>query len=170
MPSGKTHDKIAFLSFIPIFLIGLLIKLTPIESLIFSGFALFSQLMFGPDLDINSKQYKRWGIFKWLWLPYMYLVPHRSRFSHGLIFGPIFRCIYFIIMVVLTFIFMGKFLFFLSNIDFLGIFSSKFLNFLTQLSPETTIIIAKPVFFGLFTGTAIHTLTDKINDFMKNLL
>lgn len=169
MPSGKVHDRIAYLSIIPLLLIGL-IKLTPVESLIFSGFALFSQLMFGPDLDINSKQYKRWGLFKWVWLPYMFIVPHRSRFSHGLILGPIFRCAYFTIIVVISLFFLGKLLFFLSNIDILGIFLSKFLHILNQLSPELTSTIAKPVIAGLFIGTAIHTLTDKINDFLKNLI
>ncbi len=26
--------------------------------------------MFGPDLDIYSVQFQRWGFLRWIWLPY----------------------------------------------------------------------------------------------------
>jgi len=50
--------------------------------------------VFGPDLDAKSFQYKRWGIIKWIWLPYRMFFSHRSRFSHGLLWGPVTRSIY----------------------------------------------------------------------------
>ena len=56
---------------------------------------LFGGLMFGPDLDIQSKQYTRWGVFRFLWLPYKVVFRHRSRWSHGLIFGTLIRVVYF---------------------------------------------------------------------------
>ena len=57
---------------------------------------LFGGLMFGPDLDTHSSQYTRWGIMKNLWYPYQKFFKHRSRWSHGLIFGTFLRIIYFI--------------------------------------------------------------------------
>lgn len=51
--------------------------------------------MFGPDLDIQSRQYARWGIFRFLWFPYRVVFRHRSRWSHGIIFGTLIRVIYF---------------------------------------------------------------------------
>lgn len=51
--------------------------------------------MFGPDLDIQSRQYTRWGVFRIVWLPYRVVFRHRSRLSHGLLFGTLIRVIYF---------------------------------------------------------------------------
>ena len=56
---------------------------------------LFGGFMFGPDLDIHSKQYTRWGVFRFLWLPYQVVFRHRSRWSHGIIFGTLIRVLYF---------------------------------------------------------------------------
>ncbi len=50
--------------------------------------------MFGPDLDIYSVQFQRWGKLRWLWLPYQKLLRHRSVFSHGLIIGTVVRVLY----------------------------------------------------------------------------
>src|SRR5947208_3323060 len=56
---------------------------------------LFGGFMFGPDLDIQSKQYTRWRIFRFLWFPYKVMFKHRSRWSHGIIFGTLIRVLYF---------------------------------------------------------------------------
>lgn len=50
--------------------------------------------MLGPDLDIHSIQYKRWGPIRWIWLPYQIALKHRSRLSHGPIIGTALRVIY----------------------------------------------------------------------------
>lgn len=63
-------------------------------TLILSGGYLFSGLMFGPDLDIHSQQYKRWGVVRWIWLPYRRSMRHRAFLSHGLIVGTIVRLVY----------------------------------------------------------------------------
>ena len=62
----------------------------------------FGGLMFGPDLDTVSRQYSRWGIFRAIWFPYRSFFKHRSRFSHGLIFGALLRAIYFMGIVTLV--------------------------------------------------------------------
>ncbi len=95
MPSGRTHDAITLWSFPfvtgSIYAVqqdGLLALLTG------SGF-LFGGLMFGPDLDIYSQQYKRWGLLRYLWLPYRKLVKrHRSWLSHWFIVGTLIRVLY----------------------------------------------------------------------------
>jgi len=56
---------------------------------------LFGGLMFGPDLDIQSRQYTRWGPLRFLWFPYKVIFRHRSRWSHGIVFGTLIRVAYF---------------------------------------------------------------------------
>jgi uncharacterized metal-binding protein len=59
-----------------------------------SGGFLFSGLVFGPDLDLYSFHYKRWGMLRWLWRPYQRAIKHRSIWSHGPIVGTIGRVVY----------------------------------------------------------------------------
>ncbi len=63
---------------------------------------LFGGLMFGPDLDIQSKQYTRWGPLRFLWFPYKVAFRHRSRWSHGIVFGTLIRVVYFAAVVTLV--------------------------------------------------------------------
>ena len=63
---------------------------------------LFGGLMFGPDLDIQSRQYTRWGPLRILWLPYKVAFRHRSRWSHGIVFGTLIRVVYFAAVVTLV--------------------------------------------------------------------
>ncbi|MBW4691751.1 MAG: metal-binding protein [Lyngbya sp. HA4199-MV5] len=101
MPSGRTHDSITLWS-LPL-LAGLTFASTQSSSLTLcvSGSYLFSGLMFGPDLDVYSHQYKRWGLLRWIWLPYRRSLRHRSFWSHGPIAGTIVRVAYLLIWVVL---------------------------------------------------------------------
>jgi uncharacterized metal-binding protein len=62
---------------------------------------LFGGLMFGPDLDIQSRQYTRWGPLRFLWFPYKVAFRHRSRWSHGIVFGTLIRVVYFAAVVTL---------------------------------------------------------------------
>lgn len=100
MPSGRTHDSITLWS-LP-FIAGVVYERTRSASLtlIVSGGYLFSGLMFGPDLDTYSQHYKRWGILRWMWLPYRRSMRHRSFFSHGPIVGTIVRIVYLISWLV----------------------------------------------------------------------
>jgi len=50
--------------------------------------------MLGPDLDIYSVQYTRWGPLRWIWLPYQIAIKHRSPYSHGPVIGTVLRVIY----------------------------------------------------------------------------
>ncbi len=100
MPSGKTHDRITLWS-LPV-VAGLTLAATQhlaaaqqgmATLMICAGF-LFGGLMLGPDLDIHSVQYKRWGWLRWIWLPYRGSMKHRSPWSHAPITGTTVRVIY----------------------------------------------------------------------------
>jgi uncharacterized metal-binding protein len=102
MPSGRTHDRITLIS-LPLLVGGsLLINRNAEYTLIAAGAFLFSGMMFGPDLDIYSVQYQRWGILRWLWLPYRKLLSHRSFFSHGFIVGTLIRVFYLSIFLIVV--------------------------------------------------------------------
>ncbi|MEC4851759.1 MAG: metal-binding protein, partial [Jaaginema sp. PMC 1079.18] len=94
MPSGKTHDRVTLWS-LPWLVGGSFIVTRSGElTLLVAGGYLFSGLMFGPDLDIHSVQYKRWGVFRPLWLPYQKALRHRSKLSHGVLIGTVLRVVY----------------------------------------------------------------------------
>jgi uncharacterized metal-binding protein len=102
MPSGKTHDAITFLLVAPTFAVAwAATENVPIASIVTFGM-LFGGLMFGPDLDTVSKQYSRWSVFRFLWYPYQVFFKHRSRWSHGLLFGTFLRVVYFLGALTLT--------------------------------------------------------------------
>jgi len=94
MPSGQTHDRITLwgLPFVTALTFGH--TQSGNITLIVSGAFLFSGLMFGPDLDLYSVQYKRWGYLRWMWIPYQKTLRHRSLLSHGLIIGTTLRILY----------------------------------------------------------------------------
>ncbi len=101
MPSGRTHDRITWLS-APL-AVGTALALSADWQAAFACGAayVFSGLMFGGDLDIHSVQYLRWGPVRWIWLPYRRLMSHRSPLSHGLVIGTIGRLLYLALVVSL---------------------------------------------------------------------
>lgn len=105
MPSGRTHDRITLWG-LP-FVAGISYGHTQSSNLtlILSGAFLFSGLMFGPDLDLNSVQYKRWGYLRWIWIPYQKTLRHRSLLSHGPILGTTLRLIYLAVWLAILAIF-----------------------------------------------------------------
>jgi len=102
MPSGRTHDRIT-LWVLPL-IGGLTLTLTRSSTLtliLCAGF-LFGGLMLGPDLDIRSIQYKRWGWLRWIWIPYRGSMRHRSPLSHSPITGTMIRMLYLLVWVGLA--------------------------------------------------------------------
>lgn len=101
MPSGRTHDRIT-LWCLPI-VVGIAVWLThslPLTVIICLSY-LVGGFMLGPDLDIYSIQYKRWGLLRWIWLPYQKALRHRSWLSHGPIIGTALRVIYLAVWIAL---------------------------------------------------------------------
>ncbi len=94
MPSGRTHDGITLWS-LPWVAGGTYAQTrSSTLTLIVAGGFLFSGLMFGPDLDIYSHQFQRWGWLRWIWLPYQQSLHHRSFLSHGPLVGTALRILY----------------------------------------------------------------------------
>lgn len=99
MPSGRTHDRITLWT-LP--LVGgvtwLITRNSTLTLLACAGF-LFGGLMFGPDLDVYSVQYQRWGWLRWIWNPYQGSLRHRSPLSHSPITGTVVRVLYLLVWV-----------------------------------------------------------------------
>ena len=94
MPSGRTHDQITMWSLPLVAALTFCQTSSSNLTLLVSGSFLFGGLMFGPDLDIYSCQYQRWGWFKPIWLPYQKSLRHRSFLSHGPLIGTALRILY----------------------------------------------------------------------------
>ena len=169
MPSGKTHDAVTFFLTAPIGAAAWHWTHDVPAAIVITLTFLFGGLMFGPDLDTLSKQYTRWGIFKNFWYPYQAFFKHRSRWSHGLIFGTFLRVIYFVGVITLmsflfTFIYLAytggdipNLFEFTKNWQYIGTFARK--NFGEY--------IFYAMFAGLWLGAASHTLTDMAGSFIK---
>src|SRR5215211_9027602 len=102
MPSGKTHDMVTLVLAPPTFAAAWGLTGSVWLSAAAMAAMLFGGLMFGPDLDIQSRQYTRWGPLRFLWFPYKVAFRHRSRWSHGIIFGTLIRVVYFAAVVTLV--------------------------------------------------------------------
>lgn len=102
MPSGRTHDRITLWGLPWIVAFSYLLTRQGELTLFVAGAYLFSALMFGPDLDIYSVQYKRWGVLRWIWLPYQRFLSHRSKLSHGFAIGTALRVLYLLVCLFLA--------------------------------------------------------------------
>jgi uncharacterized metal-binding protein len=169
MPSGKTHDAITLILAIPTFAIAWTASRSFSFAAIVTATFLFGGLMFGPDLDTPSKQYSRWSVFSFLWLPYRKFFRHRSRWSHGLVFGTLIRVIYFLGAITvaafsisyLVFTYTGgelpDFITFTNSWQGIG----QYIR--TEISEHALLF----TFFGLWLGAASHSFTDLAGSFIK---
>ena len=169
MPSGKTHDAITLVLAIPAFAIAFgLTRDVWLSTVIAVGF-LFGGFMFGPDLDTLSTQYSRWRFLRLLWFPYRNFFKHRSRWSHGLIFGTMLRVVYF--MGILTCV---AFLIAWAYTAYDGGKPPALWNFAqtwSTLREYSDAGLGKNgvvwLFVGMWTGAASHTFTDIAGTYVK---
>lgn len=169
MPSGKFHDAITFILAVPVCAAAYVLTSSVSISVVMAAAFVFGGLMFGPDLDTVSRQYSRWLMFRFIWIPYRRFFAHRSRFSHGLIFGALGRVVYF--MGVLTLIaFFAAYLYVVyaggklpNLIDFARVWRT--IGEFTQSHFGEHLLIT--VFVGLWFGAASHTFTDMAGSFIK---
>ncbi|HEY9803658.1 MAG TPA: metal-binding protein [Leptolyngbyaceae cyanobacterium] len=94
MPSGRTHDRITLWALPMVAGVTFWQTRSGNVTLLVAGGFMFGGLMFGPDLDIYSRQYQRWGFLRWIWLPYQKSLRHRSFLSHGPLIGTTLRVVY----------------------------------------------------------------------------
>ncbi|MGD1900054.1 MAG: metal-binding protein [Phormidesmis sp.] len=158
MPSGRIHDRITYccLPFVvaPAILITRSPTLTAVTSLSF----LVGGLMLGPDLDIHSVQYTRWGPLRWIWLPYQIAIKHRSRLSHGPVIGTLLRVIYLAVWLAL-FTFIG--------IQLLNLLWDAQLSWSTLRDPFRAVFRRYAaewvaILIGLEIGAASHFISDEL--------
>ena len=169
MPSGRTHDAITMLLAVPAFAVGYALTNDLASAAVVGSAFLFGGLMFGPDLDTVSRQYSRWSIFRFIWMPYRRFFRHRSRFSHGLIFGALLRVIYFMGVVSLAAFCVTYAYAAISGgkvpaiADLVSVWQQigAFIN--THLGDSFLFL----VFAGLWLGAASHTFTDMAGSFVR---
>ncbi|MBP5972293.1 metal-binding protein [Brasilonema sp. CT11] len=156
MPSGRTHDRITLWA-LP-FVTGVAFWLTNSGNLtlLVTGGFLFGGLMFGPDLDIYSRQFQRWGFLRFIWLPYQKSLRHRSLLSHGPIIGTTLRVVYLgclgAIVAIFTLLIVEK----LWNMQFNWQMTGETVKFtLAHYSMEFLAL-----FVGLEVGAMSHYLSD----------
>lgn len=93
MASGRNHDKAIYFA-TPV--VGILASQYGLEvGMIAASAHLLGGLLLSPDLDLISRPYKRWGLLRFIWVPYQRLIPrHRHWLSHGVIVGSVVRLLY----------------------------------------------------------------------------
>ena len=130
----------------------------------------FGGLMFGPDLDIQSRQYARWGPLRFLWWPYKVMLPHRSRWSHSILLGTFIRVIYFLAVVtlVLAASLCVRDVYIYGTWRGVGELTGAFVQVWEVLSPiKRNYLIA--AFIGLWVGATSHTVSDVLGSFFKSV-
>ncbi|WP_310427242.1 metal-binding protein [Chamaesiphon sp. VAR_48_metabat_135_sub] len=156
MPSGRTHDRVTLWS-LPLIAGGTLFT-TARADLAFwvSGGFLFSGLIFGPDLDLYSFHYQRWGKLRWLWRPYQKAIKHRSIWSHGPIIGTVGRILYLSLWLGLV----GLFYLAINQLAGGQTYTGKQLLGMLKHSIESNFPVYLALFCGLELGAMSHYLSD----------
>lgn len=110
MPDHRTHDIIGILTAVPMtagvytstWIYTNNIDTTVYVAGVFCVSHLFSTIFLSPDMDIDSRIYRRWGILRVLWYPYQRIISHRSIFSHSIIGGIVRMLIILIWLAILA--------------------------------------------------------------------
>lgn len=160
MPSGQTHDRITIWA-LP-FIAGVSFWQTRSSSitLVIAGGFMFGGLMFGPDLDIYSIQYQRWGYLRFIWLPYQKSLRHRSFLSHGPLIGTTLRVIYLCAIVTVAGI-------------LILLFAEKLLNMSWSWDEVTKHVLEiinfhSREFLSLFVGLELGAMSHSISDWSNS--
>ena len=125
--------------------------------------------MFGPDLDTVSRQYTRWFFFRFLWYPYRSFFKHRSRFSHGLVFGALIRVVYFLGVLTIAVYVAAVAWYGIAgdNTPALSNFTEAWRSIGTFIRINLGDSFMLLTFIGLWLGAASHTFTDMAGSFIK---
>ena len=164
MPSGRTHDRITVWSVPLVAGIAYFLTQSGKFALILAGGFLFSGLMFGPDLDIYSVQYKRWGWFRWIWIPYRSAIRHRSNLSHGLIIGTILRLLYISLIILILSGMVAAIAYFFGYVNLQSVMDSQ--KKLPIWNPKYTQALLALI-IGLELGAMSHSISDWIGSAYK---
>jgi len=169
MPSGKTHDAITIILAAPAFAITYLVTRDVWLSTIVTVAFLAGGLLFGPDLDTVSKQYSRWRFIKFLWFPYRTFFKHRSRWTHGLIFGTLLRVVYFMgVATCVAFLIAYAFAAYTGG-ELPGIWDfTRVWTTLREYSDRALGVYGLiAILIGMWVGAASHTFADIAGSYIK---
>jgi len=137
------------------------------NAFVLTGTYLASGLLLSPDLDTHSRPYRRWGPFRWIWLPYQVFVPHRSWVSHSFVLGPILRVLYFIVMATLLTALVLGLLNLMVPVDPTGSMLNSARAIWNWLESNLTTLAYAMV--GLILGGAAHSLADIVFSKVKRM-
>ncbi|MEA2572748.1 MAG: hypothetical protein QOH93_46 [Chloroflexia bacterium] len=171
MPNAVTHDAITIVTaaaLAPVALNTPWPDMGLANAVVLTGAYLASGLLFSPDLDTRSTPYKRWGLFRWLWLPYRYLVPHRSWVSHSFFFGPLLRIVYLAAMLSIVTLIVFALINLFSPIDPSGTLL-QVANMIGRWLQDHPWTIAY-ILLGFVLGGASHTIADLVWSGIKRRL
>lgn len=90
--SGKTHDRVNSIFIALLVLVLFFYNLINDVSILYFvlGF-MVGTFYLGPDLDLRSNLYYRWGALRFIWHPYQNILSHRSVWSHFPLLSDIIR-------------------------------------------------------------------------------
>ncbi|QST02894.1 metal-binding protein (plasmid) [Pontibacillus sp. ALD_SL1] len=150
MSSGRQHERInkgfLFVVITLSFLLSLFIHYGT-EGAILAGCFMFGYgagtYYLSPDLDVRSRPYKRWGPFRFIWIPYQTMFTHRSFWTHGILLGDLIRFLY---LLLWLFPLWGM------------------LGFPLPTSYKREILV---FFSGTSLASVVHILTDHSSSFLK---
>jgi uncharacterized metal-binding protein len=169
MPSGKTHDALTLILAAPAFGVTYAVTLEVWISIVLTVGFLFGGLMFGPDLDTVSKQNSRWSVLRFVWFPYRTFFKHRSRWSHGLVFGTLIRVVYLMgVATCLAFVVAYAYSAYAGG-RLPGMW--EFARVWTTLRGSADALLGVNgvvfLFGGMWVGAASHTFTDLAGSYIK---
>lgn len=169
MPSGKTHDAVTIVLAVPAFAVAYAATGVVWPAVLVTAGFLFGGLMFGPDLDTSSVQFTRWSVLRVLWFPYRSFFRHRSRWTHGLLFGTLLRVVYFmgvatIVAFLVSYAYTAR-----AGGELPAVWDLA--RVWTTMRRESDAVLgdlgAMALFVGMWLGAASHTFTDMAGSYIK---
>ena len=107
MAAGKTHDWVTYVLILPTMWVGYGLLGLSMYIMILVGLGVWiGGIYLSPDLDTRSRPFYRWGPLRFIWWPYQWVAKHRSSLSHGIVWAPIFRCVYLTAILILLYLVM----------------------------------------------------------------
>jgi len=156
MPGAHTHDMITVVSGVALAPVWWIVSPDHAMATVLTITAahMLSGLLFSCDLDVDSREYRRWGPLRLIWWPYKEAIPHRSWLSHGLVIGPLLRLAYFgLIVYGLLWLVLHA----TGNADTWAAVLRSFRQMLRENSGQTYAFL-----WGFITGGAAHSIPDWI--------
>lgn len=174
MPRGTTHELWANLLALPLSYLYYKFSHSLSDTSIFFFSFVFATFMLSPDLDTKSKSYSRWGIMRFIWIPYRKFMKHRNFLSHFPVISSAIRGIYLILSLIILFSVISYIILLILSFG-----SSEYKKGFFDVLKATSIMTAKTLlsikkeyilamFSGLFHGDTIHYLLDIFTSKIKS--